>query len=378
MRLDTPSSPHIHSGIHINSLMIRVMVALFPAIAAYTWFFGWGLVVNTLIAVSTALGAEALMLRLRQRPIAPFITDGSAIVTGMLLAFCIPPFAPWWITVLGASFAIVIGKQLYGGLGYNPFNPAMVGYVMLLISFPLEISQWVSPNVVNQLDIGFLDTVKIIFARDFPYLLTIDALTMATPLDTVQAELGLNNTVSEIINSSAIFGDFGGVGWEWIGNWILLGGVWLIYKRVITWHIPVSLIAGLFAIAFFFFMMDPDKYPSPMFHLFSGATLLAAFFIATDPVSASTTPRGRIYYGAGIGVLIYIIRTWGSYPDGVAFAVLLMNMAAPTIDYYTQPRVFGYQEDNQESNQDDIIGSEPSEKNQSSDAVSRSESGDNP
>jgi electron transport complex protein RnfD len=244
---------------------------------------------------------------------------------------------------MGAAFAIVVGKQLYGGLGYNPFNPAMVGYVMLLISFPLEMSQWVPPNIINQLEIGFLDTLKIIFLQDFPYLLSIDALTMATPLDTVKSELGLNITVSEIIGSNAIFGDFGGVGWEWIGNWILLGGVWLIYKRIITWHIPFSVIGSLFIISFFFFMLDPDKYPGPMFHLFSGSTLLAAFFIATDPVSASTTPLGRIYYGAGIGVLIYVIRTWGSYPDGVAFAVLFMNMAAPTIDYYTQPRVFGYQ-----------------------------------
>ncbi len=146
-----------------------------------------------------------------------------------------------------------------------------------------------------------------------------------------------------------------GIGWEWIGNWILLGGVWLIYKRIITWHIPLSLMGSLFVISFFFFMLDPDAYPSPMFHLFGGATLLAAFFIATDPVSASTTPMGRIYYGIGIGVLIYVIRTWGSYPDGVAFAVLLMNMAAPTIDYYTQPRVFGYEKGFEKSHADNHI-----------------------
>jgi electron transport complex protein RnfD len=170
----------------------------------------------------------------------------------------------------------------------------------------------------------------------------MDALTMATPLDTVKTELGLNSTVSEIVSGNAIFGDFSGVGWEWIGNWVLLGGVWLVYKRIITWHIPVSVIGSLFFISLLFFLHDPDVYPSPMFHIFGGATLLAAFFIATDPVSASTTPMGRIYYGAGIGLLIYVIRTWGGYPDGVAFAVLLMNMAAPTIDYYTQPRVFGH------------------------------------
>jgi electron transport complex protein RnfD len=348
MRLETPSSPHIHSGAQVYSIMYRVMLALLPAIIAYTWFFGWGLVINAILAMTTAVICEAIILRLRRRPIQPFITDGSAMVTGMLLAFCIPPFAPWWITVLGAGFAIVAGKHLYGGLGYNPFNPAMVGYVMLLISFPLEMTQWIPPNIVNQLQIGFIDTIKIIFLHNFPYSLNIDSLTMATPLDTMQTELGLHKTVSEVVGSSAIFGDFAGVGWEWVGNWILLGGVLLIYKRIISWHIPLSLMGSLFIISFFFFMLDPDKYPGPMFHMFAGATLLAAFFIATDPVSASTTPMGKIYYGAGIGILIYIIRTWGSYPDGVAFAVLLMNMAAPTIDYYTQPRVFGYQKDNSE------------------------------
>jgi len=345
MKLDTSSSPFIHSGARITGMMMRVVLALVPAIIAYTWFFGWGLVINILLAIATALAAEALMLRLRKRPILPFLTDGSALVTGLLLAFCLPPFSPWWITVLGTAFAIIVAKQLYGGLGYNPFNPAMVGYVMLLISFPLEMTQWVPPNIVNQLEIGFFDTLNIIFTGHFPYFLSIDALSMATPLDTVKTELGLNNTVTEIVRGNAIFGDFGGVGWEWVGNWILLGGMWLTYKRIITWHIPFGLLGSLFAVSFFFFMLDPDAYPGPMFHIFGGATLLAAFFIATDPVSASTTPFGRILYGAGIGILIYVIRTWGSYPDGVAFAVLLMNMAAPTIDYYTQPRVFGYQQD---------------------------------
>ena len=345
MTLETASSPHIHSGSQVTGIMMRVALALVPAIAAYTYFFGWGLIIHISIAVSTALAAEAIMLKVRERPLMPFLTDGSAVVTGLLLAFCIPPLAPWWVTVLGAAFAIVVAKQLYGGLGYNPFNPAMVGYVMLLISFPLEMTSWVPPTILNNLQVGFFDTLNIIFLGKFPYFLSLDALSSATPLDAVKTELGLNKTVSEIISGNAIFGDFGGIGWEWVGNWILLGGVWLIFKRIITWHIPFAMLASLFAISFFFFVMDADAYPSPMFHIFSGATLLAAFFIATDPVSASTTPFGRILYGAGIGVLVYVIRTWGSYPDGVAFAVLLMNMAAPTIDYYTQPRVFGYAKD---------------------------------
>lgn len=342
MTLQTPPSPHIHSGLRISGMMLRVMAALIPAIICYTWFFGWGLVINGIIAVITAVASEALMLKLRQRPLRPFLGDGSAALTGMLLAFCIPPLAPWWITVLGVAFALIVGKHLYGGLGYNPFNPAMVGYVMLLISFPLEMTSWMPPYILEQLEIGFVDTLRMIFLNHFPYGLSIDALSSATPLDAMKTDLGLNNTVSEIMESNALFGDFAGTGWEWVGNWLLLGGVYLIYKRVISWHIPLALIGTIFVIGSFFFLVDPDTYPSPLFHIFGGATILAAFFIATDPVSASTTPRGRIVYGIGIGIIIYVIRAWGGYPDAVAFAVLLMNMAAPTIDYYTQPRVYGH------------------------------------
>ncbi len=342
MMLQTPPAPHMHSGIQISSLMLRVIAALIPAIISYTWFFGWGLIINGTIAIITAVGCEALMLKLRQRPLKPFLTDGSAVLTAMLLAFCIPPLAPWWITVLGTAFALIIGKHIYGGLGYNPFNPAMVGYVMLLISFPLEMTSWMPPYILEQLEIGFVDTLGMIFLNHFPYSLSIDALSSATPLDAMKTDLGLNNTVSEIIESNALFGDFGGTGWEWVDNWLLLGGVYLIYKKVIGWQIPLALISTIFVIGSFFFLMDPDTYPSPLFHIFGGATILAAFFIATDPVSASTTPKGRIVYGIGIGIIIYVIRAWGGYPDAVAFAVLLMNMAAPTIDYYTQPRVYGH------------------------------------
>ncbi len=342
MTLQTPPSPHIHSGMRISGMMLRVIAALIPAIICYTWFFGWGLIINSVIAILTAVASEALMLKLRKRPLKPFLGDGSAVLSGMLLAFCIPPLAPWWITVLGVAFALIIGKHLYGGLGYNPFNPAMIGYVMLLISFPLEMTSWMPPFILEQLEIGFIDTLGMIFFNHFPYGLGIDALSSATPLDAMKTDLGLSNTVSEIIESNALFGDFAGTGWEWVGNWLLLGGMYLIYKRVISWQIPLALIGTLFVISAFFFLMDPDTYPSPLFHIFGGATILAAFFIATDPVSASTTPKGRIVYGIGIGIIIYVIRAWGSYPDAVAFAVLLMNMAAPTIDYYTQPRVYGH------------------------------------
>ncbi len=346
MMLQTPPSPHMHSGSQISGMMLRVIAALIPAIISYTWFFGWGLIINSILAIAVALGCEALMLKLRERPLMPFLTDGSAVLTAMLLAFCIPPLAPWWITVLGTAFALIIGKHVYGGLGYNPFNPAMVGYVMLLISFPLEMTSWMPPHILEQLEIGFVDTLGMIFLGHFPYNLSIDALSSATPLDAMKTDLGLNDTVTEIVENNALFGDFGGAGWEWVDNWLLLGGVYLLYKKVIGWQIPLALIGSIFVISSFFFLIDPDTYPSPLFHIFNGATMLAAFFIATDPVSASTTPKGRIVYGIGIGIIIYVIRAWGGYPDAVAFAVLLMNMAAPTIDYYTQPRVYGHARSN--------------------------------
>ncbi len=342
MTLKTPSSPHIHAATSVTLIMSRVMLALVPAIIGYVYFFGWGLLIHIAIATTAGLALEAGMLRLRRRPVKPFLLDGSVLVTAVLLAFCIPPLSPWWITAIGMLFAVAVAKHLYGGLGYNPFNPAMVGYVVLLISFPREMTAWNAPNILSGLEVDFVDTLAVIWLGVFPYDLSMDALTMATPLDTVKTELSLSKTVEEIKQGNAIFGDFGGIGWEWIGNWLFLGGIWLIYKRVISWHIPLSMLGALFAIAAVFYLKDDSNYASPMFHIFSGAAMLGAFFIATDPVSACTTPLGKIVFGAGVGLLTYIIRVWGGYPDGVAFAVLLMNMAAPTIDYYTRPRVYGH------------------------------------
>lgn len=342
MPLKTPTSPHIHAEVTVAVLMTRVLLALVPAIIADSYFFGEGVLIQMALAVITALACEVIMLKLRQRPVLPFLNDRSVLVTALLLSFCIPPIAPWWIVVIGTAFAVVVAKHLYGGLGYNPFNPAMVGYVVLLISFPREMSTWAAPESLNFVDLNVAETLGLIFAGILPGDLHLDAITMATPLDTVKVHLGLSETIAEIKSNSHIFGDFGGIGWEWVGNWIFLGGVWMIYKKVISWHIPLAMLGSLFAIALVFYLKDADHYASPMFHIFSGAAMLGAFFIATDPVSAATTPKGRIIYGAGIGVLTYIIRVWGGYPDGVGFAVLLMNMAAPTIDYYTQPRVYGY------------------------------------
>ena len=337
MALHHYSSPHLGLPDSVSVMMRHVLLALVPGIACATWVFGWGIIINCLLASLAAVAAEAGMLAARRRPAGTALLDGSALVTGILLALALPPLAPWWIPVIGSGFAIVVAKQLYGGLGYNPFNPAMAGYVVLLISFPLELARW-TPAFEP---LGLPDTLALVFTGTLPAGVTLDGLTQATPMDAVKTQLGLNVTISEL-SGHGLFGHLGARGWEWINLGFLLGGLWLLKVRTIQWQIPAGTLAGLFCLAMVFYTVDPDTFASPVFQLFSGASMLGAFFIATDPVSASTTPRGRLIFGAGIGMLTFLIRTWGGYPDGMAFAVLLMNMAAPTIDHYTQPRVFGH------------------------------------
>jgi len=335
--------------------MLLVIVALIPGIATYIWFFGWGLAINMTIAITAALLGEAVILSWRRKPLKPFLSDGSAVVTAMLLALAIPPLAPWWVTVVGALFAIIVAKHLYGGLGFNPFNPAMVGYVMLLISFPREMTSWIPPASLSDVNLNFQQNLVYIFTQRLPSGIGFDAITEASPLDTlktllnmgntvaeVRAQLGLDEETSRLLSVTPIFGTLGGKGWEWINGAFLLGGVWLIYKKIIGWQIPVAMLISLSLLALLFYLFDADHNASPLFHLFSGATILGAFFIATDPVTAATTPRGRLVYGTGIGILVYIIRSWGGYPDSIAFSVLLMNMVVPIIDHYFKPRVFGH------------------------------------
>ncbi|MEN9849730.1 MAG: hypothetical protein RL368_2470 [Pseudomonadota bacterium] len=341
MRLKVSNAPYMHTQQTVSQIMRQVLYALIPAILLYVWFFGWGIIINIVIASVVAVSAEAWVLWLRAKPVRTILQDNSALVMAWLFALSIPPFLPWWMTVIGASFGIIFAKQLYGGLGYNNFNPAMVGYAVLLISFPVDMTHWPALSELSGHPLSFWDSLSIIFTGQPVGASSIDALSGATPLDTMKTALKQYRTVHEI-KAHPLFGDFGARGWEWMGNAFFLGGCWLIYKRVITWHIPAAVLGSLFSMAAIFFLIDPDRYPSPLFHLFSGAAMLGAFFIATDPVSAATSNKGRLIFGAGIGMLIYIIRTWGGYPDGVAFAVLLMNLAAPTLDYFTKPRLFGH------------------------------------
>lgn len=321
--------------------MLQVLLALLPAIAAITWFFGYGLLINLVLASVTALLAEAVVMRMRGRPALPALADLSALVTAWLLAIALPTILPWWMVVLGTLFAIVVVKHLYGGLGYNPFNPAMAGYLLLLISYPMEMTRRLSPNIPKEHMPDLLDSLNISFLGVIPPGTSWDALTGATPLDALRTKLAMGLSVEQI-HTGSFWGHMSGQPWEWVSLCVLLGGLWLLYRRIISWHIPVAMLGALGALSFLFFLLDPHHYPVGFFHLVSGATMLGAFFIATDPVTSSTTKLGQLVYAASIGVIVFAIRSWGGYPDAVAFAVVLMNMAVPMIDHYTQPRVVGH------------------------------------
>ena len=331
--------PHTVAPNSVRRVMRIVLIALVPAIVIHIAFFGIGLAIQLVLAIATALASEAVALRLRKQPVRPFLSDGSALITAVLLAFCLPPLAPWWLIVSGTAFAILLAKHLYGGLGSNPFNPAMVGYAVLLISFPQHLTRWLSPEI-GGLDLSFADTLHAIFVGTLPPHLAWDAVTSPTPLDAVRTGLKMGLTLQEA-QTVPTFGSLGGRGWEWINLAVLGGGVWLLAMKIIRWHIPVALLAGLAIPAAIMSAVDPGSYAGPLFQATAGASMLGAFFIATDPVSAATSDRGKLIYGFGIGLIAYIIRTWGGYPDGIAFAVLLMNLAVPLIDRFTVPRIYG-------------------------------------
>ena len=332
MALPRITSPHATGNQRTQRVMLQVLLATVPAVLVLTWLFGIGTLVNLLWASLVALGCEAAILAIRKRPITFYLKDGSALVTAVLLALALPPYAPWWLTLIAVGFAIIFGKQLYGGLGQNPFNPAMLGYVVVLISFPLPMTTWPAPHSV-----GMLAGIEHIWGlASLP-----DGWSQATALDSLKLNKSL--TVDELWAQNPAFGRFGGQGVEWVNLAFLLGGLYLLKQKLISWHAPVGMLAALAVMSLLFWNgSGSDSNGSPLFHLLSGATMLGAFFIVTDPVSGATSQLGRIIFGAGVGVLVYIIRTWGGYPDGMAFAVLLMNLTAPTIDYYSRPRTYGH------------------------------------
>ena len=340
MRFEPASAPHVVAGFTVPRVMFLVLLALAPVAVVHVVVFGPGLLLQLAVATPVALGCEAAALRLRRRPTRPALADGSVLVTAALLALSLPPLLPWWLTALGTAVAVLLGKHVYGGLGYNPFNPAMVGYAVLLISFPVAMTRW--PLTGVDLDWPTLArlTIHSFYSGAPPTDLAWDSWTGATALDALRTGLRQRLTMQEILSGGA-FGTLGAAGFVWLNGAALAGGLFLLRRGIVRWQIPVAVLGGLALPAALAHALDPGGHPGALFHLLSGATMLCAFFIATDPVSAATSDRGRLVYGAGIGLIIWIIRRWGSYPDGVAFAVLLMNLAVPLIDRYTVPRIYG-------------------------------------
>lgn len=318
-------SPHVHSGDSVQKNMYGVLLALVPALAASVWFFGLGALIVTLTSVLACVLFEHLIQKfLLKKP--STIMDGSAAVTGLLLAFNLPTNIPLGLIIIGAAIAIGMGKMSFGGLGQNPFNPALVGRVFLLISFPVQMTSWPVP----------------IAARGA----YIDAVTGPTPLSVVKEGLSAGRPFAELTAEipsylNLFMGQMGGSAGEVAGVALLLGLGYMLIKKIVTWHIPVAVVGSIAVFTGVLHLSDPQAYASPLFHLLTGGVLLGAFFMATDYASSPMSKRGMLLYGAGIGIITVLIRIYGSYPEGVSFAILIMNAFTPLIDKYIKPKRFG-------------------------------------
>jgi electron transport complex protein RnfD len=330
------SAPFTHAAVSVQGIMTTVLLALAPATLFDLYLFGWPAVFLFLITVGSCLGMEALCLRLAGRPMHPTLFDGSAALTGWLLAMSLPPWAPWWIGVLGSVFAIPLAKHAFGGLGQNVFNPAMVARVALLVSFPVQMTLFVAPA-----SIGFADALHVTFGAG-----TLDSMSSASALGFIKNELARGVPVAESLTKAPGLMDLawgakpGSMG-ETSVYLVLAGGLFLLWKRIISWHIPVTVIGTVFLMGTVFNMVDPARFSPGLFHVLSGATFLGAFFIATDYVTSPVSKQGQLIFGIGIGLLTWVIRTFAGYPEGMAFAVLLMNSLTPIIDQHFRPRAFG-------------------------------------
>lgn len=337
------AAPYTHAGTSIRRTMGLVMLALLPATLFGLYQFGWPAIFLFACTLLAALLAEALSLRLAGKPVRPFLLDGSALLTGWLLALTLPPWAPWWIGVVGSLLAIGVGKQMFGGIGQNLFNPAMVARVALLISFPLEMTLFTAPAPLFSAQ---APDVWQGLAISFGTPVEFDAVSSATTLGHFKTELSRGMELEQAGAGSAslwqlTWGTAAGSLGETSALLILFGGLFLLYKRIITWHIPLAMLGTLALLAGLFHLLDPDRYVGPLTHLLSGAAILGSFFIATDLVTSPVSLRGQLLFGAGCGLLVYVIRTWAGYPEGVAFAVMLMNACTPLIDHYLKPRIYG-------------------------------------
>ena len=337
------AGPYTHARSSVSRTMGLVLLALMPATLFGLYQFGWPAILLFACTLLTAVLAEAFALQLADKPVRPFLLDGSALLTGWLLAMTLPPWAPWWIGVVGALLAIIIGKQVFGGIGQNLFNPAMVARVALLISFPLEMTQFSAPLPLFSAGTpDLLQGLAITFGGGEPF----DAVSSATLLGHLKTELGRGVELAQASQGGDTlwqlsWGQAAGSLGETSALLLLLGGLFLLYQRIISWQIPLAMLGTLTLLATLFHLYDPTAYVGPLTHLLSGAAMLGAFFIATDPVTSPVSSRGQLLFGAGCGLLVYAVRTWAGYPEGVAFAVMLMNACTPLIDHYVKPRIYG-------------------------------------
>lgn len=323
--LNVSPSPHAHGQETTRKLMTGVIIALLPALFTSVFYFGYGAIIVTLISVGSCVLFEYLIQRfVFKKPVT--ITDGSAIVTGLLLAFNVPSNLPVFIVIIGAFVSIAVAKMTFGGLGSNPFNPALVGRVFMLISFPVQMTSWPLPK-------GFATSYT-------------DAVTGATPLALVKEGLKNGEPIQQLMAqvpapAQMFLGNMGGSIGEVAAVALLIGLVYLLVKKIITWHIPVSVIGSIALFTTILWLINPEKNADPVFHLLAGGVLLGAIFMATDYVTSPMNPKAMIIYGCGIGVLTVIIRVWGAYPEGVSFAILLMNAFVPLMNSYIKPKRFG-------------------------------------
>lgn len=318
-------SPHIHGDQTVGKVMWGVVIALIPATLVSFWFFGAGALLITAVSIATCLATEwGIQKYLLKEP--PSITDGSAMITAILLALNVPSNLPWWMVMIGAVVSIGIGKMSFGGLGKNIFNPALVGRVFLLISFPVAMTSWPLP-IVNRLALS-------------------DVITGPTSLGIMKEGLSSNQPMDQLMQKvpsyvDMLIGNMNGSLGEVSALAILLGGIYMLFRRIITWHIPVSFILTVFVFSGILYLVNPAYFIDPVFHLLAGGLMLGAVFMATDMVTSPMSFAGMLVFGIGCGLLTVIIRVWGAYPEGVSFAILIMNAFVPLINRAFKPKKFG-------------------------------------
>lgn len=305
----------------LQQAMRTVLLATVPGLLTLFWFYGWGVLFNLMLAVGTALLVEMSVARMRRQPLQTTLRDGSALVSATLLAAALPAYCPWWLTVTATATGLLFGKHVYGGVGKNPFNPAMLGFALVMVMFPRAMTQWPAHGL------DLTTAVQQVLGLGQK----ADAWAQATVLDTLRSNTSL--TMDELFAGDPAFGRFGGRAAECVNLAFLAGGLFLLQRRVFSWHAPLGMLASLLVISLLCWNgSGSDSHGSPLFHLLSGATMLGAFFIVTEPVSGAKTAYARLLFGVAVGLLTYLIRTWGGYPDGVAFAVLLMNLCVPALE----------------------------------------------